>query len=121
MAKPGQTGIKRVIDACNYSAKGLQAAWQHEAAFRQELLAVAILTPCAFALATSLTQTALLLLPLYNVLLMELANSAIEAVVDRISDTHHPLAGRAKDLGSAMVMVSLAITAFIWLLVLLDR
>jgi len=120
MAKPGKTGLTRILNATGYSFAGLKAAWHNEAAFRQELVLVLILTPLAFWISSSLTQTALLLASLYLVLLMELANSALEAVVDRISDEHHPLSGRAKDIGSAMVFVSLAGAAVVWLLVLLD-
>jgi len=120
MAKPGKTGLSRIIDATGYSLAGLKAAWHNEAAFRQELLVV-LLTPAAFWISSSLTQTALLITSLYLILLMELANSAIEAVVDRISDEHHPLAGRAKDIGSAMVFVALTGAAAVWLLVLFDR
>ena len=120
MAKPGKTGLTRILNATGYSFAGLKAAWHNEAAFRQELALVLILTPLAFWISSGLTQTALLLTSLYLVLLMELANSALEAVVDRISDEHHPLSGRAKDIGSAMVFVSLTGAAAVWLLVLLD-
>ena len=120
MAKPGKTGLSRILDATGYSFAGLKAAWHNEAAFRQELILVLILTPVAFRIGSSLTQVALLLTSLYLILLMELANSALEAVVDRISDEHHPLSGRAKDIGSAMVFVSLVGAASVWLLVLLD-
>ena len=120
MAKPGKTGMSRVFDATRYSLSGLKAAWHHEAAFRQEAVLVAILTPTAFVIGSTLVETALLVTTLYLILLMELANSAIEAVVDRISDEHHPLAGRAKDIGSAMVFVALAGAAAVWLLILLS-
>nr|WP_320114365.1 diacylglycerol kinase [uncultured Desulfuromonas sp.] len=120
MAKPGKTGLSRIFDATGYSLAGLKAAWHNEAAFRQELLMVLALTPLAFWVSSNLTQTALLLASLYLILLMELANSALEAVVDRISDEHHPLSGRAKDIGSAMVFVSLIGAATVWLLVILD-
>ncbi len=120
MAKPGKTGLSRIFDATGYSLAGLKAAWHNEAAFRQELLMVLALTPLAFWVSSNLTQTALLLTSLYLILLMELANSALETVVDRISDEHHPLSGRAKDIGSAMVFVSLIGAATVWLLVILD-
>ncbi len=103
MGKPGNTGITRIIRAFGFSMKGFRAAWQHEAAFRQEL------------------GLALLLAPLFVVLITEIFNSAIEAVVDRISDEHHELAGRAKDMGSAAVFLSLTMTAVIWGLVIFER
>ncbi len=121
MAKPGKTGIARLIDAFGYSQQGFKATWQHEAAFRQETYAVCGLTPCAFFLGSTLSQIALLLATLYGVIIAELINSAIESVVDRISDEHHELAGRAKDQGSALVLVAIAITTVVWLLVAIER
>ena len=107
-------GVQRILNACRYSWAGLRAAWQHETAFRQELVAAVVLTPVAVWLAESRIEMVLLLATLWLVLLVELLNSAIEAVVDRHGEAHHPLAGRAKDLGSAAVLVSLSITALTW-------
>lgn len=121
MAKPGKTGLTRIIDAFGYSVKGFKATWQHEAAFRQETYAVCALTPCAFLLGSTLGQVALLLSVLYGVIMAELINSAIESVVDRIGDEHHELAGRAKDQGSALVFVAISITTIVWVLVGLER
>ncbi len=121
MAKPGKTGLARVIDAWGYSIQGLRATWKHEAAFRQESIAVLLLTPCAFAIAATPTQAALLLASLFAVLAAEMVNSAIESVVDRISDEHHELAGRAKDQGSALVFIAIAAAAVVWLLVITER
>jgi len=121
MAKPGKTGITRLIDAWGYSQQGLKATWRHEAAFRQETYAIGILTPCAFWLGSTFTQVALLLTPLYGIIIAELINSAIESVVDRIGDEHHELAGRAKDQGSALVLIAIAITAIVWTLIALER
>lgn len=121
MAKPGKTGIERIIDAWGYSQQGLRATWKHEAAFRQEGYATLILTPCAFWLGDTFSQVALLLTTLYGILIAELINSAIESVVDRIGDEHHKLAGRAKDQGSAVVLVAIATTTIVWLLVALDK
>lgn len=118
MAKPGKNGIKRIVDATGYSLKGLKAAWQNEAAFRQEMLLVVIGVPMAFWLAENKYDLLWMLLPLFVVVLAELVNSAIEAVVDRISDEHHELAGRAKDIGSALVFVSLLMLVVIWSVVL---
>ena len=116
--KPGKTGIARIVAAFGYSWKGLQAAYRHEAAFRQELLLTAIGIPLAFWLAESSLQLLLLILPLILLLLVELANSAIEAIVDRIGDEIHQLSGRAKDMGSAMVMLAIIMVILSWVLVL---
>lgn len=114
MGKPGKTGLARIIDAAGYSAQGLKAAWQHEAAFRQELVLALVLTPLAFVVGATLLERLVLLALTWQVLVVELLNSAIEAVVDRIGAEHHPLAGRAKDMGSAAVLVSLLVAGGAW-------
>jgi diacylglycerol kinase (ATP) len=121
MPKPGHTGLQRVIRATGYSANGLRAAWRHEAAFRHECILGAVLLPCAFVLGETLLQIALLIGVCLVVLITELLNSALEAVVDRVSDDHHPLAERAKDMGSAAVSVSLVLVGVIWGAVALQR
>ena len=121
MVKPGYTGILRVIRATGFSILGIRSAWRHESAFRQECTIALILVPCAFLLAESLTQTALLIATTALVLVAELLNSAVEAVVDRIGHEHHELAGQAKDMGSAAVFVSLVIVLVTWTLVAVDR
>lgn len=108
------TGLKRIILAAGYSAKGLRAAFIHEAAFRQELLLALILIPLACWLDVDATQRLLLIASLVLVLIVELLNSAIEAVVDRIGPEHHELSGRAKDIGSAAVLLTLLLGAWIW-------
>lgn len=113
--------IRRIINAAGYSLQGLRAAWQHEAAFRQECVVAALLVPCAFWLGEDLAQTALLLAVLGLVLVVELLNSAVEATVDRIGPERHPLAGRAKDMGSAAVFVSLLLAGVVWALVLIGN
>jgi len=118
MAKPGKTGIARIIAATGYSWKGLKAAWKHEAAFRQELMLAIIGLPLAFYLAENRFELLWLILPLFILVIAELVNSAIEAAVDRISDEHHELSGRAKDIGSAIVFIALILLAVIWGLVL---
>lgn len=116
--KPGNTGLKRIIKATGYSAKGLRAAFKHEAAIRQELvmLAIAIVLVCVFDL--SVIERILMLGVVVSVLIVELINSAIEAVVDRVGVEHHELSGRAKDIGSAAVMVALGFAGFTWLYIL---
>lgn len=114
MSKPGKTGIARIIDASAYSYKGIKAAWINEAAFRQELGLLIIMTPTAFWLGQSATERAILLASCILVVIVELLNSAIEAVVDRIGPEHHELSGRAKDMGSAAVFFALAMVITCW-------
>lgn len=121
MSKPGHTGIKRIIEATRYSWQGLRAAWRHESAFRQESIAALILAPLAFYVGNSVVEVALLIAVLGIVLITELLNSAVEAVVDRVSDELHPLAGRAKDIGSAAVFVSLSLTVVVWTLIAVEN
>ena len=116
--KPGKTGIARIIDAGGYSWLGLKAAFQHEAAFRQELFLTIILLPAAIWLGESSLESALMIACLLIVLIAEIINSAIEAVVDRFGSEQHELAGRAKDMGSAAVFLALANVAIVWGLVL---
>jgi diacylglycerol kinase (ATP) len=113
--KPGKTGLVRLIDATGYSVKGLQACWRNEAAFRQEVLLLAVLLPLSFLVARSVEQWLLLTLPLLMLLIIELLNSAIESVVDRIGAEFHELSGNAKDMGSAAVLICLITIALAWL------
>lgn len=110
----GNTGFKRVIKATGYSMQGLKAAFKHEAAFRQELVLALVLAPIACILDVSQTERMLMILSLFIVLIAELMNSAVEAVVDRIGPEMHELAGRAKDIGSATVFVALVLVVYIW-------
>ena len=114
MAKPGNTGLYRIFKATGYSLKGLQSAWKNEAAFRQELMLMLVLTPLAFWLGEGLAQQLLLMIVAWLVVIVEILNSGIEAVVDRIGSEHHELSGRAKDLGSAAVFLSLTLTIVVW-------
>lgn len=109
------TGLKRVVMAGVYSLKGLKAAFAHEAAFRQELLLAVIFVPATFFIDVSALERALLISVTILVLIAELLNSAVEAVVDRIGLEKHELSGRAKDLGSAAVLVSLLLWAYVWI------
>ena len=121
MTKPGYTGLVRIAKAARFSILGFRSAWRYESAFRQECTLAVILVPCAFLLAETYTQAALLIAAIGLVLVTELLNSAIEAVVDRIGHEHHQLAGQAKDMGSAAVFVSLVIVLVTWSLVAVDR
>ncbi len=121
MVKPRYTGLTRIAKATRYSWQGLTAAWREEAAFRQECVLTVLMAPVAFVLGENLAQTALLIGVCFVVLITELLNSAVEAVVDRVGPEHHDLAGRAKDMGSAAVMVSIVLVQVTWLLVALNR
>jgi len=114
VAKPGATGVTRIINATGYSMKGLKSAWINEAAFRQELMLILLLMPLAFWIGDTLDQILLLICISWLVVIVEVLNSAVEAVVDRIGSEHHELSGRAKDLGSAAVFIALALNALVW-------
>ena len=115
---PGSTGIRRLVRATGYSLQGLAAAFRHETAFRQEVALTVILVPLALWLGQTGLERAVLIAVWVLVLLCELMNSASEAVVDRIGPELHELSGRAKDIGSATVLVALLNAAVVWLLVL---
>ncbi len=114
MAKTRKRGLRRLLYATGYSAAGLAAAWRSEAAFRQEVVAAAVLTPAALWLGRGPLEWLLLLGSLLGVLIVELLNTSIEAAVDRIGEDHHALSGRAKDLGSAAVLLSLVLAGATW-------
>ena len=115
MAKTGATGITRIINAAGYSWLGIKAAYQHEAAFRQEAWLCLVLTPVALYYGPGLADKAILIASLVFILLIEILNSALEAVVDRHGDDIHPLSGRAKDMGSAAVLFAFIIAGLVWL------
>ena len=121
MPKPGNSGFKRIILATWYSAKGFAAAWRNEAAFRQELVLTVVLIPAAIWLGRNASEVALLIGVCLIVLITELLNSAVEAVVDRVGDEVNKLSGRAKDMGSAAVFVSLCLVLLVWGSVAWDR
>lgn len=114
----GKTGLRRLFNAFGYSLDGFKAAYKHEDAFRQEVLLSIILTPLAFYLGNSAIEIALMITSVLLVLIVELLNSAIEAVVDRVSIERHELAKRAKDIGSAAVFIALLIMVVVWCLIL---
>lgn len=115
------TGLRRVINAGGYSLAGLVTAWRGEAAFRQEVVLLIAMLPSAFFLGRNAVERGLLVSVCLVVLVAELLNSAIEAVVDRIGSERHPLAGAAKDLGSAAVFVALILVVLVWGLVACER
>ena len=118
--RKGAMDVRRVLDALRISFTGLEAALS-EGAFRLELAAAAVAVPLGLVLGRSGVERALLVASVLLVLVVELLNSAIEAIVDRISTERHPLSKRAKDIGSAAVMISLISAGSIWTLVLSDR
>ncbi|OGT36369.1 MAG: diacylglycerol kinase [Gallionellales bacterium RIFOXYD2_FULL_52_7] len=115
----GKTGLRRLCNAFGYSIAGFRAAYKHEDAFRQEVLLAALLIPLAVWLPVGFIGKALMTGSVLLVIIVELLNSAIEATVDRISLDSHDLAKRAKDIGSAAVLVSLINVIVIWGLVLM--
>jgi len=121
MGKSETTGIKRIINAFGFSLLGLRATFKNESAFRLELAFCVILIPVSFWLGQTAVERVLLIGALLLVLIVELINSAIEATVDRIGSEHHELSGRAKDIGSAAVLISLVNSSVIWGLIIYAR
>ncbi|MEM8816644.1 MAG: diacylglycerol kinase [Pseudomonadota bacterium] len=121
MGKPGNTGFRRVVRATRYSAQGLAHAWRHEAAFRQEVVLSLMLLPAALWLGQSPLERMLLIASCLFVLVVELLNSAVEAAIDRFGGEQHELSGRAKDMGSAAVMMSLMLSGGLWLTIIWQR
>ena len=114
-------GLKRIYNAFFYSMAGLASSWKHEAAFRQETCLAILLIPAAFWLGHGSTQMAILVFSVFLVLITELLNSAIEAAIDRIGDQQHELSKRAKDIGSATVLMSLIAFTVVWGLIIIER
>lgn len=119
MAKPNQGGFVRIWHATKYSYQGLRAQWKHESAFRQETMLFIVAVPLALWLGNTAIERVLMIFSVGFVLVVETLNSSVEAIVDRISHEHHELSGRAKDLGSAAVMLSLGLAGITWGLLLL--
>lgn len=119
MANQNAKGFKRIYNAAFFSAAGFKATWQHEEAFRQEVLLLVIAIPVALYLHKTPVEIVLLIGSVVLVLLVELLNSAVEAAIDRIGFEQHELSGRAKDIGSAAVMLSLIWAAVTWTIILI--
>jgi diacylglycerol kinase (ATP) len=113
------TGLKRIFSAYVFSMQGLKTCYQSEAAFRQEVWLSVILIPLAFYLRDEAIERVLLITPVFLVLIVEILNSAIESVVDRIGEEYHLLSGAAKDMGSAAVWLSLMLVITTWLIILI--
>ncbi len=112
--KPTERGLAHMRLATHYSYRGIKSAWRHEESFRQEVLVVLLGLPLAGWLARDTVDFLLLALPLLLLMCAELANSAIEAAVDRIGEEYHELSGRAKDMGSAAVFMAIVMVALSW-------
>ncbi|MCP4188126.1 MAG: diacylglycerol kinase [Gammaproteobacteria bacterium] len=120
MANNGNKGLGRIIKAAQYSWQGIRAAYQHEEAFRQESWLCLLLIPLGVYLGDGGVEKALLVATVLLVPIVEILNSAIEAVVDRFGSEMHELSGRAKDMGSAAVGMSIGLTIVVWALVLFE-
>lgn len=114
----GKTGLRRLFNALGYSVAGIKAAYKNEDAFRQEVTMATILIPLALYLGKTGLETAVMIATVLLVMIVELVNSSIEATVDRISLENHNLAKRAKDIGSAAVMLSLINLVVVWCLLI---
>ena len=116
--KPQKKGLKRLLHATRYSSQGLRALWRHEAAFRQEVMLALLLMPVIIMADVTPAERALLVVSLLLILITEILNTAVEVIIDRIGHEDHVLSGRAKDMGSAAVLLSLIGAAIIWGIVL---
>ncbi len=119
MAGQNTTGFKRFINSFFFSIAGLKATWKHEEAFRQEVFLFLLATPLAIWITEDNIERVLLIGSVGNVLIIELLNSAVETTIDRIGVEHHELSGRAKDIGSAAVMLSMALVAMTWAIIII--
>jgi diacylglycerol kinase (ATP) len=117
----GKRGLRRVLNATIYSIDGLRAAWANEDAFRQEVLLAAVMIPLALILPVAIVEKILMIGSVVLVLIVELLNTAVEVAIDRDSVEINPLGKRAKDLGSAAVMLSLLLAGGVWASILLAR
>ena len=118
MAYSGNNGLKRLVLATKYSWQGFKAGWKNEEAFRQEVVLAAVLIPLALFLDAGMVQTILMIGSVILVMIVEILNSAIEAVVDLVTEEKHELAGRAKDMGSTAVMLALINVTVVWGIIL---
>jgi len=119
MSTRGTKGLERLFKAFGFSMQGLSAAFRNEAAFRQETYISIVLVPLGIYLGETGAERALLVSVIFLVLITELINSGVEAVVDRFGEEHHELSGRAKDVGSAAVLIALINVLIVWGCVLL--
>ena len=116
--KSSLSGYKRILKAFVYSWQGFKAVFKSEEAFRQDIFVLVVGTVICFCLNLSGIQRALMIFSLFLILLMEAVNSAIEIIIDRISEEYHPLSGRAKDVGSLLVLLAFINAFVVWILIL---
>ncbi len=121
MKKTTTTGLKRILHAAVFTSKGLRSAWSGEAAFRQEAIILILVIPAGLIIGETFFEKGILICAWLLVLVVELLNSAVESVVDRIGSEIHPLSGRAKDMGSAAVFISICVSVILWAGVIYDR
>jgi diacylglycerol kinase (ATP) len=121
MGNKNENLIDHIVNAFRYTFAGFKSAWQNELAFRGEVVVVAVMLPLGIWLGQSAAERALLIVSLLLILITELVNSALEAVVDRIGPQRHELSKRAKDLGSAAAFVSMVAAALVWIIIACDR
>ena len=121
MGNKNESLIAHIKNAFIYTFDGLKAAWKNELAFRGEVVVVMIMSPLGLWLGRSAVERALLIASLLLILLAELVNSALEAMVDRIGPQRHELSKRAKDMGSAAAFISMVIAALVWIIIVVDR
>ena len=119
--KPGNKGLYRVYKAGIYSMQGIKAAWKHEAAFRQEVILMLLLTPAAFIVGAGLTQQLLLLVLAWLVVIVEILNSAVEAVVDLVTEERKPLAKLAKDAAAGAVLIAAIMAAIAGMIIFIPK
>ncbi|MGC9386430.1 MAG: diacylglycerol kinase [Hydrogenovibrio sp.] len=119
--KPGHRGLVRIVKAAGYSWQGIKACYQNEAAFRQELLLLAVLTPIAMWLSHNAVEFILLIGSVILLLVVELLNTAVEMVVDRHGQEWHELSGLAKDIGSAAVFVMMGLVLLVWVTLIISH
>jgi diacylglycerol kinase (ATP) len=116
MANPENKGLRRIYNAFFHTIAGFVVAWKNEEAFQQEVIIAVVLIPAAFWIGESITHISILLFTVFVVLVTELLNTGIENAIDRISDEHHELSKRAKDVGSAAVFISFTALTIVWCL-----
>ena len=121
MASIEARGPRQIVQALRYSMQGLKAAWRHESSFRMELYVFAVLAPLALWLGATAIERALMLGSLLLVLIAELLNGAVEAIVDKTTPEYNELAGRSKDMGSAAVFLCMLNVCAVWALILVPR
>ncbi len=121
MGNSDARGMRRILNAFHYTFAGFKAAWINEVAFREEIIIAIFVVPLGLWVGNSATQRAILVGIYFLIPLAELLNSAIEAIVDRMGPERHELSGRAKDLGSAAVFLSICIALIVWMIIAYDR